>query len=1379
VTTIQRLIVKSGGVGVCCIAAAVMFLCSKDYNPFTDLSNANARVTSWSFTGRKSVPIYETGTFKIFVALREEVDSFSLSSPKNRFWKDTVVKSASASEALKAGPYFFDVSFYDTGEQKTTLTTFRSNGDNPTQDFIVHVYNPLHQEDINGSFGDTIILFSKDTVPDQRKGVLYHWKLEGTWSDVSLSNRLAATFVPFSSMRGSGWLWVSDISGKCESPRVSFSYSLNDTSKPIIECINDGMRGDTIFSGDTMFAFQVRITDAGNVDPESCTVNGARFDLWDHSLHVHSKMFGNLPRLTSGGPIEIAVYAMDNRQFWNEVRDTFYAIFSPGGAQSARTTVSFSEPSTSVARTASRRYTILGTAQSDHGDTMTMSVDVNGKTDPATMRIVAQGEWSWSVFLDTAFSTVTVRARGTSGAVLASDRRVIYFDTTAADSIKPMIWEVSTGGVPIIGPRYITDLNELRLKIIAFDNGSGIAQLRVNETILPVDTSRYSWTWSTGPLKHDHTTGNPVSIFVTDGKNNVQQRTITIFKNSIPYLAGDLAIPAQCCAESTYTADLIMRDDDNDIVVPTVLSPPGMKVVRDGHFLHIKWEPTQENDGASDTLVIELMDPYNNPNRYSWIFTRKRCSLSAAKLAFRTGEDAFPKVLQADWDSLDVRLAVDSSGISFAPVYNAKFLDDGKSLLENDPVGALVWKPLLADTGFRKLMVTVGDSSRSFDTLFPAIWVLPKNRYRCRLSAEFSGETTSTGALDLFTRPQPESLSFTIHDEDPLLTESYTVVVSLGSLRSVSVINNREFFVAIDPNSRRNADTLTVRVHDATGSDDSLRFTVLYAPSNANTPPSLSGSPGFPVYVCADTSYRWQITSYDPNGDPVQIIAKHVPLGLNFEEGNVVKWTPSMANASKDSLVIRLYDQHDSSAVYRWPFDILDCGNMPPEVQFLTTGNDFPKVIQADTAAVSLQLKTQPGTGVSPFSFKALVDNGQKTICDTAGTLFWKPTAADTGLRTLTITVKDYYGTRDTILPKVSVQVLPKNQHACRLSYTFSGDTLPSGDLYMFSTTQPESALFVISDKDNPQTEGYTVKITKRFSGTSTINLPGSGKSFSVLIRENGSWTTNAADTIVVSVKDSTHSVDTVRLVIRYPVGAPSDISQLRLELDAADAYTYRWGNSVSQWPDASNQYFSISQQDPDRQPRYSQNAQNGMPAVYFDHISDYDDGLYSTSFGRWADTPFTLFVVFSPNSLPAGQRQTLVSVNTMHGFGVGITCEGKLGIFNDESGNSCPVGNYAATDLTVAAKTWYVASFQSTMGIAMGGKIHIQAWLNGTAASQAMDLTTLSGSGLMVGTGSTEYTGSYDGSIASILIYKRAISDDDRSLVERYLGGRYGIAIK
>jgi hypothetical protein len=82
-------------------------------------------------------------------------------------------------------------------------------------------------------------------------------------------------------------------------------------------------------------------------------------------------------------------------------------------------------------------------------------------------------------------------------------------------------------------------------------------------------------------------------------------------------------------------------------------------------------------------------------------------------------------------------------------------------------------------------------------------------------------------------------------------------------------------------------------------------------------------------------------------------------------------------------------------------------------------------------------------------------------------------------------------------------------------------------------------------------------------------------------------------------------------------------------------------------------------------------------------------------------------------------------------------------------------------------------------MGIAMGGKIHIQAWLNGTAASQAMDLTTLSGSGLMVGTGSTEYTGSYDGSIASILIYKRAISDDDRSLVERYLGGRYGIAIK
>lgn len=151
------------------VMVALLF-CSKDYNPFADLTNAKVHVVSWSFANRDSVPLYSTGTLKLVVALHEDVDSFVLKVPGNRYWTDTAIRSGPS--VADGGPFTFSISFYDTGLQSVTIETHRSNGEVVPQVFTVFVTNVLRQAGINGVFGKPFTL-STPAVAD--KDVFYHW----------------------------------------------------------------------------------------------------------------------------------------------------------------------------------------------------------------------------------------------------------------------------------------------------------------------------------------------------------------------------------------------------------------------------------------------------------------------------------------------------------------------------------------------------------------------------------------------------------------------------------------------------------------------------------------------------------------------------------------------------------------------------------------------------------------------------------------------------------------------------------------------------------------------------------------------------------------------------------------------------------------------------------------------------------------------------------------------------------------------------------------------------------------------------------------------------------------------------------------------------
>ncbi len=1366
------------------VAMAVLF-CNRDYNPFTDPSNARVFITSWSFEGRDSVPLFETGTCRMAAAAREMIDSFVISVPKNRYWQDTVVRISDNEESGEKGSYYqFEVSFFDTGLQSLTLTTYRANGEVLKEQLDVRVYNPLKQRDIIGFFGDTIDLFTPP-VSDEKRGVVYHWRMGGSWEASSVVSLYSAYIQLFSPQIGKGYLWVSDLSGSKRSPAVEFGYSFNDTAKPVIKCINEGLEGHTIFTADTVFAFKVLITDVGSAGVDFCSVNGKPFDFVNRSSGIYTKLFENLP---ASSPLKLEVLAIDNMLFENSAYDTFIVIFDPNASKSDRVTLTFYHPDKEISYTSQRSYMVYGSVQSNYGDTMFLLCSINDRIGFNADTIIGAGEWSWVVPVDSLSTTVSVSVYNLQNQELTSAKRLIVFDPEAGDSIKPMIWEISTEDKHI-GSRFYTPKSSVTLKIVAFDEGSGLASLSVNGDLLPVDSSSYVWWWNTDNLAHNQE-GNPVRVTAIDKKNNREERSVIIYRNSQPVLISDLIIPAICCAESVYTTSLYWRDADNDPVrLDTIRMPQGMVVSQEGA---IRWKPVLRGPGEQkDTLILELFDGYEK-NRYLWTFSCKQCARTASSLKFMTTEKDFPQVVQVGVERLNIRLSIDSTNVSFIPKYRAVFIDNGKTILNNDTSGIILWTPSAADTGYRRLMITVGDGTLNFDTLFPAFWVVPRNQYPCSLSVFFSGETTPAGILDLFTHPEPETLYFTIHDQDHPLTEICTVTVSLGTVRTVQILKQNSFLVAIEPDTTKIIEALTVKIRDRTGTGDSMQFIIQYDDTGANIPPIVSSAPDFPVYCCADSFYEFHIKTFDPEGGEVKVITLQSPPGMTISETGLIYWVPSMNALGDDSVVIRLFDGKDSSGIYKWMVTALDCNNLPPPVKFKTKINDFPSILQADIDSISLRLELVAGSGVKPFLFRARLDNNQKILEDTIGALFWVPSGADTGTRILGISVRDRYKTFDTL--SVPVTVVARNCSPCSLSYTYSGPILSTGELYIISSTVPESAYFVISDADHPATERYIVSISRRGSATTTQKLNGSKRSFAVLLNTAAS-TVKSRDTIFVSVNDSTGTTYSVILCIRYPIENPDSIPDMVFYLNAASGVTTQPRNLVSSWSyetgstlPRGGRHITLSQSDRNRMPTLVQKAVNGQPAILFDHQSDNgDDGLSTNdSYLQWADTPFTVFIVFSARSLQSAARQSLVTTNTVNGFGMGITCDNTIGILNDVAQNNCSQQEWAGTDLKVDAKAWYIATYQSSLGITVGSKIKVLAWLNGTAASQPMELTTQSNEGMAVGTGSTgyysyngSYNGSFDGWIAAIILYSRALSNDERFLVERYLGNLYGITVK
>jgi hypothetical protein len=802
------------------IAAAAMLFCAHDYNPFADLTNARVHVLAWSFAEKDSVPVYSTGTLKTVVALGEEVDSFRITAIKNRLWHDTIIRTGTSSDDSHGVPHLFSVSFFDTGDQTIKIQTYRSNGEVVPEEIPVRVYSPLHQEDVEGLYGIPMPVSTPMVIDNDAQ---YHWSF-GPGREVSSLDSSTSESFSSGQTTGTGALWVTDLSNEHPTPRDSFFYTFDDTSKPVIYYFNDTLNRDTLLT-DTIFVFRVHVIDNINRTVDTCSVNGGPFDFMNPRTNVYTKIIKDMTRYTrENGPCTLSVYAMDNPQFKNVARRTFWAYYDTSGEKNAEAKVTFIIPPEDSTSYMVSDIIVTGSAENYLSETMVVRIATNGSISSDYKVIDGKtGMWQWPVRLNAGRNRVTVAAYSTEdNRVLAADTAIITYDPNAADSIKPMIWGITTSDGREV-ENLCTRAGSEELRVIAFDEGSRIEAVLVNgDSARPTDADRYIWVKGSGNLEHGP---NSITVRAIDLAGNFRDDTFVMFRNVPPLFTQPPQVPTSFCIDSACTLRFSYYDADNDpVTLQCRPKPAGMAVTADGRCL---WRPDKGQIGI-DSMVISLFDGYQQTPDTLFTFSIVDCSRAPIPVHFVTTERDFPGVLQAGADTMSVLLKTDTVQSDHPLRYSARFTDRNKSLVNNAVSPLLTWAPVEADTGYRRLLVTVGDGGVNYDTLYPTLHVVHRNEYPCSLSWTYTGTLTPQGELDLFSARTSDTLFFTINDRDDPLTESYEVTIARHNVRSVEVVSRRNFKVVIEPDPRRVLDTLVVTISDRTNSSDTAMIVVRY-----------------------------------------------------------------------------------------------------------------------------------------------------------------------------------------------------------------------------------------------------------------------------------------------------------------------------------------------------------------------------------------------------------------------------------------------------------------------------------------------------------------------------------------------------------------------
>lgn len=222
----------------------------------------------------------------------------------------------------------------------------------------------------------------------------------------------------------------------------------------------------------------------------------------------------------------------------------------------------------------------------------------------------------------------------------------------------------------------------------------------------------------------------------------------------------------------------------------------------------------------------------------------------------------------------------------------------------------------------------------------------------------------------------------------------------------------------------------------------------------------------------------------------------------------------------------------------------------------------------------------------------------------------------------------------------------------------------------------------------------------------------------------------------------------------------PPTIPNLVLWLDASQITGVPEGSAVSAWNDASGQGHHAIQLLLQNRPTYRSAALNGRPALRFDGSNDYLRIAGSIVSGTQART-----VLFVARPDVVGNKG-IVDLGNGATPGAGFLITPEYGV--RVNGGSRLWLPSASTQEAQIGVVQFVGT--TTTGVSL--------WINGTLRSPTSTIAAAiqtSGSG-SVGTWTAGPVGSnnFDGDIAEIIVYSRALSADERQGVQQYLDTKY-----
>lgn len=1080
-------------------ASALHLVCTGDYNPFADFTNSEVVITDGSFSDGDTLNIFTSETLTVMLAVPEQVEYFRVISPGNRLFEGgEVTNMPPEGKSLSSGPFSFVFSFNDTGANSIKFLTRRVNGEETQEEIDFYVRSPLSQKHVDGDFGKLVRLRTGG-VGD--RDVVYIWDFRmGTRVMSSVPD--TSVVLLFAGADGAGTLQVSD--GYHFSPAQPFTFSFVDNTPPEIRFLQDNyiISGNTIRTAETAFFMGISIKDRGIGGADSASINGHPFDIVQDSLYI--KIFDRLDTLKDSIPL--LIYAMDNPVNRNDTTIKMWLVYDPEAARTGGLTMSVLVPPSDSTIYSVKKLLIMGAVEWFANDSIDVELRIRNGNDSGKVQVKGKyhAEWYFETDLNKGINKITITAFDKNGDSLSSISRVVISDPSGADTLPPVILETTVEGRDASG--LVIPSDTAVLKVIAFDEGSGIDSLIVNGVSYPGDGD-YFWNI---PLPISHLAeGNSFTLRVIDKNRLETRKNLLVYKNAKPVVVRAPQPPFPIPAGNIYRDSIIVRDPDNDpIQIKLLRGDPSMLAGADGSLF---WNVDSSKIGTH-IFEISLYDGYETV-----VYTFRMMVIDSADIResvkFTTTEGDFPEFLETG-TLFKMFLETDTSRGARPYQYSASLIESGRPVMVRDDT--LLWTPVSLDTGMVHLKITVTDTFMTSDTLFPSILIVPPNRH-LKIDLIEKGDTISSGALDLSDSSTTVKVKFHINDPDTSKVEMFSAGALIqGRYNALAVDSARNFSLTL--NSRRidsGFDTVIVTAKDRSGHTDTYRMAVYYgtAPEIPGTPYPENGS------ILNDSLIRFSWDGGDVDG-PVHysLYASFCPEPVLLSE-NLQSSSFTLNNLSRSGAYCWKVVASDGKRTVEgpeWSFYL----RVPDHVQFLTDETDFRKKYEAGEDSIIVPLSVKEGTGKGLFTYNAVFVSSGKPLTIKNGIIRYLPSVSDTGFQRLIITVTDSTGNSDTLSP--AVRITPPV--ALAMTVTFGGKFTEGGAVDLSDTTEPVKVELLLADSDPD-----TVQIFQR--NTRTIaRADSNGK---VIITIDPMESVLIDDTMRIVVVDNSEIVDT-SFVIHY-----------------------------------------------------------------------------------------------------------------------------------------------------------------------------------------------------------------------------------------------------